>query len=149
MVMVVNPTDQRLYTRAVTPSVEGRLRADKQDNSQEITREPTSHVNKHQTTRSKDSDQQKTNEQVRERQNERREVGARQSRQQAQESSAKPSSAAMIAEHVSSARQTRQVQHARRGYIPPALTSHRGQRANESYLTVSQYGHGRIIDEMV
>jgi hypothetical protein len=144
--MELGHLNQSLYPRAVTPSVEGRLRQDGQE--RELSSDYTSPVN----NRASNAIQQGRAQRVQRDETERRrfdqESIQRQNAQQEQEISGY-SNAASFGDRMAVASQQARQSHARRGYSAPALVSARGREANRRYLETSLSNQPRFVDELV
>ncbi len=152
MVMDVSATSHKLYNRPVSPSVEGQLRQEKDNRPNEVSQERTEHADKERAAETSSTDKRYSEEQVKnDQQHRHREVDAKNVNQQdaAKNSEKASAAAALMAEQVSASRQTRHSQNARRSDVSPALISHRGHGANQSYSSASEQRSGRMIDEMV
>ena len=144
--MELNHLKQNLYSRAVTPSVEGQLRHDGHDRG--MGPESPSFVRKE----APDAVQRQRSQQVRRDEVDRRNY----SEQSAQRRTAEYghdlagfSEATSFGDRLAVAtRQARQTQ-SKRGYSSPALVSARGREANRRYLDASLSNQPRFIDELV
>lgn len=150
--MDVSTVNHKLYNRPVSPSVEGQLRQEKDTQPNELSQERTEHADKERATEASSTDKKHSEEQVKnDQQQQHREVDAKNVNQQDLVKNGEKASAAaaLMAEQVSASRQTRRSQNARHSNAPPALISHRGHRANQSYLSAGEQRSGRVIDEMI
>lgn len=144
--MELGHLNQSLYPRAVSPTVEGKLRQDggqrgvNPEYAASGQKAPASAVRR-------DHGQRIQRDGAQRRMQDERAIH-RHSREQEQEFANYTHAAAYGDRMAVASRQARQTHH-RRSYSPPALVSARGREANRRYLDTSVSQPARIIDEVV